>query len=404
MSRSIFFLLIIITTVLSTSAVLARVENQVPTTGSGAKILPGHPSVFDQQPAVDVAILLDTSNSMDGLINQAKSQLWTIVQQFARAEKHGNAPVLRVALFEYGNTNLPVTEGFLRQVVPLTDDLDVLSEALFALTTNGGDEYCGQVIDECITRLDWSSAPGSYQAVFIAGNEPFTQGPVDYHFAIGRAAERGIIINTIHCGDEATGIEGKWKDGAQLAHGEFFNINQDRVVVHIPCPQDAEIIRLNKEMNKTYLWFGKSDKRAYCLDNQAAQDSNALGLSPSVAVGRSVTKSSNAYKNTNRDLVDGLEYDSEILENVPEDELPDVMQEMTPEERVTYLDGMVSERTKLKKLINNESLEREIFLKEERIRRAEENGETTLGDAVVGAIQKQLVEAGFEVSGAHELN
>jgi len=383
---------------------LARVENQVPTTGSGAKILPGHPSVFDQQPAVDVAILLDTSNSMDGLINQAKSQLWTIVQQFARAEKHGNAPVLRVALFEYGNTNLPVTEGFLRQVVPLTDDLDVLSEALFALTTNGGDEYCGQVIDECITRLDWSSAPGSYQAVFIAGNEPFTQGPVDYHFAIGRAAERGIIINTIHCGDEATGIEGKWKDGAQLAHGEFFNINQDRVVVHIPCPQDAEIIRLNKEMNKTYLWFGKSDKRAYCLDNQAAQDSNALGLSPSVAVGRSVTKSSNAYKNTNRDLVDGLEYDSEILENVPEDELPDVMQEMTPEERVTYLDGMVSERTKLKKLINNESLEREIFLKEERIRRAEENGETTLGDAVVGAIQKQLVEAGFEVSGAHELN
>ena len=30
------------------------------------------------RPAVDVAILLDTSNSMDGLISQAKSQLWTL--------------------------------------------------------------------------------------------------------------------------------------------------------------------------------------------------------------------------------------------------------------------------------------------------------------------------------------
>ena len=402
--RSISFILMIYLTVLCTSVVLAQSDNPVPSTGYEAKVLPGHPSVFDQSPAVDVAILLDTSNSMDGLINQARSQLWTIVQQFARAEKHGNAPVLRVALFEYGNTSLPVTEGYLRQVVPLTDDLDVLSEALFSLTTDGGDEYCGQVIDEAITRLGWSSAPGSYQAVFIAGNEPFTQGPVDYHFAVGRAAERGIIINTIHCGDERTGVEGKWKDGADLAHGEFFNIDQDRVLVHIPCPQDNEIIRLNKLMNDTYLWFGSEDKRESCMENQIAQDSNAEALSPSVAVGRSLTKSSKAYSNQSRDLVDGLENDSEMLKNVPEEELPDVMQEMTPEERVTYIDEMGIERTKLKNLITKESVEREAFLQEERIRRADVGGETTLGDAVVGAIQKQLVEAGFEVSGTSEVN
>lgn len=398
--RSVFILLIIITTMLSTSAILAQVDNHVPKTGPGTKVTVGHPNIYNQTPGVDVAILLDTSNSMDGLINQAKSQLWTIVQQFAMAEKHGNAPFLRVALFEYGNTNLPVTEGYLRQVVPLTDDLDVLSEALFSLTTNGGDEYCGQVINEALTRLDWSSAPGSYQAVFIAGNEPFTQGSVDYHFAIGRAAERGVIINTIHCGNETKGIEGKWKDGAQLGHGEFFNINQDCRVVHIPCPQDAEIIRLNEELNKTYLWFGNADKRSYCLNNQKAQDSNASELSPSVAVGRSITKSGKAYSNSSRDLVDGLVLDSRILENVPEDELPDLMQEMTPGERIAYLDEMVIKRAKLKKLIGKESVAREEFLKEERSRQVEQPGESTLGGAVVEAIQKQLVDAGFEVSGA----
>lgn len=399
-----FFLLIIITTVLSTTAALAQLENKVPATGAGVKPVPGHPAVIHKSPAVDIAILLDTSNSMDGLSTQAKSQLWTIVQQFARSEKYGKAPVLRVSLFEYGNTNLPVTEGYLRQVVPLTDDLDVLSEALFSLTTNGGDEYCGQVIDEAITRLDWSSVPGSYQAVFIAGNEPFTQGPVDYHFAIGRAAERGIIINTIHCGDEQTGIGGKWKDGAQLGQGEFFNIDQDRLIVHIPCPQDAEIIRLNNLLNETYLWFGTEDKREYFLENQQAQDSNAVALSPSVAVGRCLTKSGKAYSNKSRDLVDALVLDEELLQNVPEEELPDVMQEMTPEERVVYLDEMVGKRAELKNLIGDQSVAREAFLKDERLRRAEENGNETLGDALVGTIQKQLVEAGFKVSGTHELN
>ena len=106
----------------------------------------GKPRLTAPRPAVDIAILLDTSNSMDGLIDQAKSQLWTIINEFAAAKRHGLTPTLRVALFEYGNTNLPASEGYIRQVIPLTDDLDALSEALFALTTNGGDEYCGQVI------------------------------------------------------------------------------------------------------------------------------------------------------------------------------------------------------------------------------------------------------------------
>ncbi len=38
---------------------------------------------------VKIALLLDTSNSMDGLINQAKSQLWDIVNKFTHA-KCGN--------------------------------------------------------------------------------------------------------------------------------------------------------------------------------------------------------------------------------------------------------------------------------------------------------------------------
>ena len=96
--------------------------------------------------AMDVALLLDTSGSMSGLINQAKAQLWNIVQEFAKAEKSGITPVFRVSVFEYGNNSLPAQEDYIRQVCGLTDDLDKVSEALFSLRTNGGSEYCGAVI------------------------------------------------------------------------------------------------------------------------------------------------------------------------------------------------------------------------------------------------------------------
>ena len=42
-----------------------------------------------------------------------------------------------VALYEYGKDSIPASEGYLRQILPLTDDLDEVSKQLFALTTNG---------------------------------------------------------------------------------------------------------------------------------------------------------------------------------------------------------------------------------------------------------------------------
>lgn len=187
---------------------------------SGKDGLSGKAPFTGQRPAVDVAILLDTSNSMDGLISQAKSQLWNIVQEFAEAKKQGKTPLLRVAVFEYGNTGLPASEGYIRQVVQLTDDLDKVSEVLFGLRTSGGDEYCGMVIDEALKRLDWNSEPNAYQAIFIAGNEPFTQGSVDYRVSCKKAIESGVVVNTIHCGNYQQGVSGKWKHGAELAEGE----------------------------------------------------------------------------------------------------------------------------------------------------------------------------------------
>ncbi|MDO1499220.1 hypothetical protein Q2T40_02855, partial [Winogradskyella maritima] len=78
---------------------------------------------------VQIALLLDTSNSMDGLINQAKSQLWDIVNEFSSAKcGNGTRPNLQIALYQYGNDNLSASEGYVQQVLDFSSDLDEISE------------------------------------------------------------------------------------------------------------------------------------------------------------------------------------------------------------------------------------------------------------------------------------
>ena len=64
-----------------------------------------------ESPRIQIAILLDTSNSMDGLIDQARSQLWKIVNELATASKDGDEPVLEVALVLSSSTSPPKPSG-----------------------------------------------------------------------------------------------------------------------------------------------------------------------------------------------------------------------------------------------------------------------------------------------------
>lgn len=349
------------------------------------------------RPAADVAILLDTSNSMDGLINQAKSQLWNIIQQFATAKRAGKTPALRVAVFEYGNSGLPASEGYIRQALGLTDDLDKVSEVLFALKTNGGDEYCGTVIAEALKRLDWSQEPNAYKSIFIAGNEPFTQGNVDYKKSCKSAIENGVIVNTIHCGDYSTGVNGSWKHGAQLAEGEFMNINQDKAVVAIKTPHDKILIELNTKLNGTYMWYGKKSIRQRCAANQYAQDDNAIeSLGVAGLSSRAGVKGSSVYSNVGRDLVDSLKANSNVFDELETDELPEELQKVPAARRLEIVKEKTAERGALQKKIAEVNKKRNQYIADERKKLAKAGSESTLGDAIQSAVAKQMSKAGFE--------
>lgn len=331
---------------------------------------------------IKVALLLDTSNSMDGLIDQAKAQLWDVVNELSYAKCGTGKPNLEIALYEYGNDRLHSAEGYIRQVLAFSSDLDDISKELFSLTTNGGEEYCGQVIQTSINQLDWGKNPDDLKLIFIAGNEPFTQGKLNYKDAAINAKEKGITINTIFCGDYDQGISSSWKNGATLTNGDYMAINQNRTTVHVVSPYDDEIIILNRKLNKTYVVYGAAGKEKRAI--QAEQDDNAQGYSKANAVSRTVSKSSHLYKNESWDLVDAVESNKVSIESIKEEALPDELKGKSAAEIKKH----VSEQKKARELIQNKIQElnskRKTFISEQK--KDTNNG---LESALTNAIKEQ---------------
>ncbi|HEX8824653.1 MAG TPA: vWA domain-containing protein [Archangium sp.] len=354
-------------------------------------VSPGALEAAISAPKVQLALLLDTSSSMDGLIEQAKRQLWTVVNAFQNARREGQSAQLEIALYEYGNDTLSSEGGFIRQVVPLTTDLDRVSEQLFALKTNGGSEFCGQAIQKATQQLAWSKAKKDLKIIYIAGNEPFTQGPVPFRTAISAAKEHGIVVNTIHCGEASEGSRSGWAEGARLAGGQPFNIDQNRAVAMIAAPQDEEISRLGVELNKTYLGYGRAGAEA--KKRQVTQDYNASSNAVS-ATSRAVSKASRLYDNSGWDLVDGTKKGKVKLEELKDEELPEELRGKSAEERKAVLAAKEKERGELQARIQHLNQERQKYLASKEKESAAEGG-NTLDKAILQSVQAQAGAQGF---------
>lgn len=341
---------------------------------------------------IQVALLLDTSNSMDGLIDQARAQLWKMVNRLASAKKNQEIADLEIALFEYGNSGLEAEKGYIRMVQPLGRDLDGLSEKLFELRTNGGDEYCGWVIGDATKLLPWSDEPGDLKIIVIAGNEPFDQGKVNFRRTCAAAMEKGIIVNTIHCGDYETGEKTFWREGATIGNGRYMNINTDEKVVHIPTPYDARMMELNSKLNDTYIGYGSLGEERKM--RQEAQDKNAATYGSANVAQRAASKSKASYSNSEWDLVDAEAADKDLVSKLKKDELPKQLQGKSEAEVRQEIARLRSDRESIRKEIADLEKKMDDFIAEES---KKQSATQTLDQVLIQTVVDQAKGKGFEL-------
>lgn len=335
---------------------------------SAAAIAAAEPLRDPVQDTVQIAILLDTSSSMDGLINQARSHLWNMVDELGRMTRvvNGKTRGVRVelALYEYGRSTLPESEGFIRQVLPLTGDLDRVSEELHRLVPNGGDEYAGLAITKAASALQWSADPDALKFVLVAGNESFDQGPISAKDAMAAASAKDLHVQLVYCGDR----EASWSAAAALARTDLTTIDQDQVAQHVPAPQDDEILRLGAELNATYMAYGSEGGAA--LARQANADGASAKLSKKVAIERAQLKRKPSYKNESWDLVDATAKDKGFLGKTDDAQLPAELRGKSLEEKQRLVAERAAARDALKAQIAKLEAERAAFLAAERARHA----------------------------------
>jgi uncharacterized protein YegL len=319
---------------------------------------------------IQIALLLDVSGSMHGLISQAKGQFWRMVNELAKAKKNGQSPVIEIAIGTFGHFE-SVHSGFFKLHTPLTADIDLAAENLFHVAIEGQDEYCGHAIQCSLDSLQWSSSKDDLKIIFIAGNEPFDQGPTDYSKACKSAVKKNVIVNTVYCGKEEDGIKFLWEQGAKAAKGKFTFISLDSAIKYGETFWDKKITDLNDRFNSTYVPYGPDGEKH--LTRQLKQDGNAILLGSSFMRDRVIFKASDMYNNAKWDLADAYKSDSSILRRLEPGHLPCNMREMTIEKKKEYLEKKTKERS-----VYKESIQLYYDKAQEELKAASVAGSTTL--------------------------
>lgn len=375
------------------------------------------PARAEEKPAegrpIDLVLCLDVSGSMNGLVDSAKIKLWDVVNEMAKLKP---TPNLRVGLYSYGHTTYPADKGWVRKDVDLTADLDDVYKALNSLTINGGTEYVARVTKAALTEQKWSTDPAALKIVFVCGNEPADQDKqVTLDEVAGLARKDGVVVNTIYCkwghDQEIAG----WAAFAAKCGGRHIDIDQTRNVrqVTVKTEFDDQILKLSDSLNKTYVCYGKDGKEKG--ENQVAQDRNALqagaaarpagpgGLAgpvppsaPAAALGRAATKAGALYNNATWDLVDRMKEKDFDLAKVKDEDLPDEMKKMKPDERLAYLKKKADERAAIQKEITDLSAKRQKQIDAEVARQPKSDADKALDEAVKGVVREQAKAKGFE--------
>ena len=350
-------------------------------------------SLAEETRPVDVVVMLDTSGSMENLLDATRARVWDVVNELGRMKP---TPELRVGLISFGTDMATEEQGFIIRHLDLTDELDEVYAELMGLKIGGGTELVGRALNEAVDGMSWSPEHSALRVVFVAGNESADQGIEhdDFRIAARAARDRAIIVNALYAGNRDQGVTEKWHEVAQAGEGNFSAIDPSTGSIQIAAPQDGLLLELNRKLNSTYVPYGEKGQDG--LTNQIAQDSNASRLGVQSCSSRIVAKGGALYNNASWDLVDKTLEEGFDWGAIPMADLPEEMRSMTVEESIAFIEAKRAQREGIQREIQAASAARETFVKQAITNRI---GESGLGEAMRNAIREQAMAKGFTCDG-----
>ena len=321
------------------------------------------------KPAVEVAFVLDTTGSMGALIDGAKRKIWSIATAIVDSNPDAD---IRMGLIAYRD----IGDDYVTQKVDLTTDIQDLYARLLELKARGGGDWpesVNEALDVAVNKLQWSGGGDTRRIVFLVGDAPphmdYAQD-TKYPVTLKVARQRDIIINAVLAGD-ARDTERVWRDIAQNGNGRFIPIPQDGgQVVVIETPYDDEIIILQREINGTVIPYGPKalQKRTESKTKQLA-DVAAAAPAQASEMASYINKRSKATSEAitgDGDLVADVSAGRSKLSTIKEEDLPDNLRALKPEQRSEEVDRQMNQRKALNEKLASLVAKRDKYVADQR--------------------------------------
>ena len=331
------------------------------------------PPVSQTGPRVEVAFVLDTTGSMGGLIDGAKRRIWSIARRIGEGRPR---PDLRIALVAYRDLG----DEYVTRTYDFTGDMDEVFGHLSAFRAEGGGdgpEHVSAAMHDAVHRLTWSSGRSLKMIVLVGDAPPHLdyQDGFDYRRHVGEARQRGIVVESIQCGQDAQTAQ-VWREIAAAGAGQYAQIDgQGGMPVRVTSA-DAELARLNAEMASTVVAGGSVAERRDTETKLAARKAMAAPMATEAA----------GYFAA-RDRI--AEHDLPVAEQrkaLPS--APPVLQGKTEAQALAFLQQQKARRATLQSRIRELSKQREEQL-------AAGAPRDSFDEAVVGALKEQAKKEGI---------
>lgn len=364
-------------------------ENPAP---PAVRVAPAPPAV--QQPRIDVVFVLDTTGSMGGLIEAAKNKIWSIAASMSQAQP---APLIRMGLVAYRDRG----DEYVTRVVDLSEDLDAMYATLMQFQASGGGdgpESVNAALHDAVHRMSWSADQDTYKVIFLVGDAPphmDYQDEEQYPEILQAAVQRGIVVNTIQCGEMAETL-GPWQHIASLGGGDYFRVEQDGNAIVMSTPFDERLAALAAELDGTRLYYGSAEER----DAGERKRSVAEGLQERLSL---VAQAARAAFNASGSGAANLLGDKELVEDfasgrveldaLAPEALPAEIRDLEPEAREKVLRSRASRRDELKREIDRLAAQRAAYLEDQV--KARGGADDSLDVKLYGAVREQAAKKGI---------
>ncbi len=351
------------------------------------------------RPVIDVVFVLDTTGSMSGLIDAAKEKIWSIASSMASAQP---TPIVRMGLVGYRDRG----DEYVTRVVDLSSDIDTMYATLMQFTANGGGdgpESVNQALNDAVTRMSWSHEGNAYKVIFLVGDAPPHMDypdDVKYPQTLALAANRGIVVNTIQCGNAADAKQ-PWQQIASIGHGSYFNVDQAGSAVAIATPFDADLARLSAALDETRLYYGSAEEKARTQAKVNATDTLHALASPASQARRAAFNASAAGEVNaigDSELVSDVTSGRVDLAKVEADKLPEPLQALSVDERKKLVSENAAKRSELQRQIKELADKRDHYAAKEVA--AAGGAKDSLDDKIYGAVREQAGKSGLSYPAA----